>query len=500
MAVPATLVEGFLPLRGSLVRKVFDLRSLPVFLVGICLLVHPESAVCQSVDRKPAVVPHVEERVELLSIVFRLAGNPEYNMNTLPAYSAEIDGYFAPYKNHPAVQMAQTLVERNGVSFDAVMAMAISLSPPPELKPLVVFTPEVPEKRWGVVNSEKFLPLLRDFYRDAKFAEFYAAHQTVYRLAEERFATTLGSVDFGWYPSFYGKAPDLTYHLILGMNNGGGNYGPRLVHQDGSMELFSIIGCWTHDDAGSPTYPPDQGYLSTIIHEFNHSFVNPAVDAHWKDFSGADQVYTTVADQMRSIAYGDAETMVDESLVRAAVIVYFQHAGEESGKNLRRIRSEQRKGFFWMDQLVDKLKQFESQRAQYPTFSSYLPQVASFYRDLGLHATAEAAAYAAKSVHVVGMEPFANHSQDVDASVRTIKVVLDKPLDPEAGYSINYGASGSEHYPIKGEPTFGDGGLRIQLPVQLKPNQTYSFVLTPMAFATPDGYPLATYTVEFKTK
>jgi len=41
------------------------------------------------------------------------------------------------------------------------------------------------------------------------------------------------------------------------------------------MELFSIIGCWTHDDAGDPTYPSDQAYLSTIIHEFNHSFVKP---------------------------------------------------------------------------------------------------------------------------------------------------------------------------------------------------------------------------------
>jgi hypothetical protein len=196
----------------------------------------------------------VDDRVELLSIVFRLAGNFEYNMGMLPGYSADIDRYFAPYKNHPAVQMAHLLAEKNGVGFDAVMAMAISLSPPPELKPLVVFTPTVPEKRWGMTDAEKFLPLLRDFYRDTKFAEFYTSHESLYRSAEGRFAETLGSVDFGWYLRFYGKAPDLTYHLILGLNNGGGNYGPRLVHPDGSLELFSIIGCWTHDDAGNPTF------------------------------------------------------------------------------------------------------------------------------------------------------------------------------------------------------------------------------------------------------
>lgn len=467
-----------------------------VFLVCICSLLCPGAAKSQSQEGKPAVTPIVDERVELLSVVFRLAGNPEYNMNTLPAYSADIDRYFGPYGDHPAVKLARTLAEKNGAYFDAVMSMAISLSPPPELEPLVAFTPDVPDRRWGLANAEKFLPLLRDFYRDSKFAGFYAAHQTMYRTAETRFASTLGSVDFGWYSRFYGKAPDLTYHLILGMNNGGGNYGPHLVPARGGIELFSIIGCWTHDDAGNPTYPLDQGYLATIIHEFNHSFVNPAVDDHWKDFVGAELVNGAVADQMKLLAYGDAKTMVDESLVRAAVIVYFSDHGEDSQK---RIRQEQRQGFFWMDELVEEVKRYEARRAQYTTFSSFVPQIALFYRDLATHLTEKVAAFRAKSAHVVGMEPFPNHSQDVAPSVQAITIVVDKPLDPSS-YSINYGMGGSEHYPVAGKPTFGDGGRQIVVPVQLKPNQAYSFVLGSTAFVTLDGYPLARYTVDFKTK
>ena len=443
--------------------------------------------------------PRVDERVELLSIIFRLADNFEYNMNTLPAYSSDINRYFGPYKNHPAVQMAHTLADKNGVGFDAVMVMAISLSPPPELKPLVTFTPEVPDKRWGT-SSEKFLPLLRDFYRDTKFADFYATHQAMYRLAEERFSATLGAVDFGWYPRFYGDTPDLSYHLILGMNNGGGNYGPGLIYPGGRTELFSIIGCWTHDDAGTPTYPPDKGYLPTIIHEFNHSFVNPAVAEHWKDFEGTDRVYSVVADQMRRMAYSDSETMVNESLVRAAVILYFQQTGENNLKNLKRVREEQRNGFFWMDQLVNDLKQYEEQRAQYPTFTSYIPHVATFYRGLALHAPAEAAAFVAKSAHVTNMKPFANHAQDVDASVTTISIGLDKPLDPKAGYSIDRLVDSDQQDPIAGRPTFTSDGFHILLPVRLKSNQKYGFVLTPNAFVTPDGYPLASYRVDFTTK
>jgi hypothetical protein len=265
------------------------------------------------------------------------------------------------------------------------------------------------------------------------------------------------------------------------------------------MELFSIMGCWTHDEAANPTYK-DAEYLTLIIHEFNHSFVNSAVSDHWKEFADTQQIYATVMKQMGSMGYGNAQTMVIESLVRAAVIIYFQQAGEAGTKNLRRIRLEQRNGFYWMDRLVDSLKQYDTQRAQYPAFSAYLPRIVEFYRDLAPKASGEAAAFDAKSAHVSGIEPFANQAQGVDPSLKTITIVFDKHLDPAAGYYIDPTGDGADHYPIAGKPSFEAGGLRIVLPVQLQPNHAYSFLLTPQAFATPDGYPLMQYRVDFKTK
>ena len=118
-----------------------------------------------------------------------------------------------------------------------------------------------------MAEAERFVPLPRDFYRDNRFAKFYAAQQAMYRMAETRFASTLGAVDFNWFPRFYGAQRKLSYRLILGMNNGSGNYGPRLVYPDGRMELFSIIGCWAHEDAGNPTFPP-------VVVIFHRSFTN----------------------------------------------------------------------------------------------------------------------------------------------------------------------------------------------------------------------------------
>lgn len=69
----------------------------------------------------------VDKRVELLSIIFRLTGNPEYNRNDFKLYTDRIESHFSPYKNHELISFARSLVKTDGVSYDAVMSM-VSIS------------------------------------------------------------------------------------------------------------------------------------------------------------------------------------------------------------------------------------------------------------------------------------------------------------------------------------------------------------------------------------
>ena len=446
------------------------------------------------------LLPHVDERVELLSIVFRLAGNFEYNMSQLTRYTTDIDRYFAPYKNHAAVTAAAKLAKDNGVAFDAVMAMAVYLSPPPELAPIVPFTDSVPEARWGNENARTFVSVLRDFYRDTNFHAFFVAHRGLYDLADSRMTVLLGQLDLAWYKRFYGTMPNAHFHLILGMNNGGGNYGPKVVYPDGREELFAVIGAGTKDDAGQPTFDSPSLYLGSIIHEFNHSFINAVVRENWRDLGSAERVFNPVAPQMQRLAYGNPETMVYESLVRAAVILYFQSHGSDATQTRHRIVSEQAAGFVWMDELCDLLGKYESDRERYPTFRSFFPVIVEFYNSLAPRIGSKIAEFHARLVHVVRVEPFPNQAQDVDPDIKRLTIVFDKPLDPARGYSINYGSGGKDHYAISGKPEFAPGAKAITVPVELKPDWSYSFVLTGLAFGSPDGYPLETYEVSFKTK
>lgn len=440
---------------------------------------------------------HVDERVELVSIVFRLAGNPEYSMSPLKSYTADIDRYFSPYQKHPAVMLAKKLASERNVGFDAPMSMAVHLSPPPALSPLVPFTDDIPESHWGKENALHFAQLLREFYRDTDFQKFFAAHQPMYRLAEDRFGAVLPDFDINWYKEFYGEVPKGHFNLILGMNNGGGNYGPKVIFPDGHEDLYAIIGSWSEDDSGNPTYNKD--YLGTIIHEFNHSFINPLVNEHEDEFVSAEQVYKTVADKMRASAYVSPKVMIQESLVRAAVVLYFESHGHNSRETTGMIHSEQANGFLWMDNLCGLLRQYTAQRGKYPTFSSFMPAVVQFYRELPPHIAELKAEFDKSLVHVTGLRPFPNHSQNVDPTIRELIVTFDKPLDPRR-YFINIGPEGQEHYAITGKPEFLTGNQSIKLSLALKPEWSYSFTLSGLGFTSPEGVPLQNYMVDFKTK
>ena len=95
-------------------------------------LLAPQAA-ADTPERK--LLATVDARVELMSIIFRLAGHPEYNMaNSKSPYADEVEQQFGSLRNHPAVKYAQELRSRSGISYDAVMSLAVHVNDALELK------------------------------------------------------------------------------------------------------------------------------------------------------------------------------------------------------------------------------------------------------------------------------------------------------------------------------------------------------------------------------
>jgi hypothetical protein len=324
-------------------------------------------------------LPKVDKRTELLSIVFRLAGNPEYNDDVYRKYVSDIHSHFDPYKDHPLIAFAIELRDKKGVSFDAVMAMAIHLEQPPSLNPVIPFSSTVPEGRWGQDNANKFVGLLKQFYTDARCEEFFKEQEELYGRAEEKFMPVYQALDINWYNQYYGVQPQGNLNVIIGLGLGGNNYGPKLIYPDGKEDTYAIMGTWSIDISNTPFYPVDN-YLPTLIHEFNHSYVNHLIKKYEKDFDASGTSLFSIV-KVNMGHYTRWQIMMNEALVRASVIRYLlKH--QPDGKAARyQLISDFGRGFFWMKSLVESLGVYEKNRNAYPTLESYMPALITFYNE-----------------------------------------------------------------------------------------------------------------------
>jgi hypothetical protein len=299
-------------------------KSILFFFCMLCTIMMSgqDSQMCNQDLLNHYPLPKVDERVELLSIVFRLAGNYEYNDNTYRSYVSDIHSHFDRYKNHPLISFTSELSNKNGVCFDAVMFMAIYLEQPPSLNPIVPFSADVPEKRWGQDNANKFVRLLKQFYTDARCAEFFMEHEGLYKTVQGNFMPVYEALDVNWYNQYYGQQPEGSLNVMIGLGLGGGNYGPKLKYPDGKEDIYAVMGTRSIDSTNNPSFLVDD-YLPTLIHEFNHSYVNHLTYKYEKDFEGSGlKLYELIKAGMGNQHYTSWQTIMNEALVRACDQVF----------------------------------------------------------------------------------------------------------------------------------------------------------------------------------
>ena len=388
--------------------------------------------------------PGVDERVELLSIVFRLAGVHEYNDTIYNAYTNLIKTHYEPFKDHPAIDFARQVREYNGVGYDAVMFMAIHLDK--DMNPRVPFNDSVPERRWGKEDAEKFAVLLRDFYEKSGSRTFFENNRDLYAQTSDRFLPVYEKMDFDWYKAFYGKDPDEQFIIVNAPGNGVNNYGPQIRLSDNRREVYAIIGLWKTDEMGIPVFPVDQ-YLSLLVHEFNHSFINYLVDNNREQLAqSGEKIFGITGGMMKQQAYGTWHTMLKESLVRAAVIKYMKDHNFTPGEVANETITQMARGFYWMEDLVKELDCYARQRDTCPTLESYMPRLVLAFEEYARNIELYKETFDAKRPRIVSFEGISNGAQNVDPATQTITVHFDREMAGN-GYSLTYGKKGPNHFP-----------------------------------------------------
>ena len=447
---------------------------------------------------EPALDVRVDPRVELFSVIFRLAGNPEYSQGKVASYVSDVEKHFEEHRNHAVIEMARRLRRERGVSFDAVMSMAIHVEDAATLGEAVPFKPRPADldKRWNLTEARLFLDKARRFAKESGFELFFREHQPLYETAVTRFQDVIREdAGFDWFDKFFGARPNARFTLALGMLNGGACYGPRVRLSETREDLYCILGVWSTDEAGLPRF--DRTMLSTVAHEFCHSYVNQLVHKNEKKLEKAGEtIYPHYAEQMRRQAYGSWETMMCESLVRACVVRYV-HATQGPEAAQKETRAQVQRSFVWTPQLSELLEEYEATRKRYKTLEAFMPRIVAFFKDYAPEFDKEMEKKAAGEPKIVAMTPV-NGDTNVDPSLKEIKVIFSRRM--RSGFAF---VGGGPKFPeTSGRASYDKTRTVVTLPVKLKPNWDYEFWLNRGRFDTfrsEEGVRLKSVHVTFRT-
>ena len=447
----------------------------------------------------PAVRVTVDPRVELMCIIFRLARSPEYGGGRVKSYVDDVEEHFNDFRDHDVVQLARRLRGTRGISYDAVMGMAVHLSDAYEPGERVPFDPlpKSLDKRWTVGDARKFLDAAGRFVKDTRFKEFIQSHGPIYETAESRMRAVLQEhAHLEWFDEFFGVRPEAEFTLVLGMLNGGQCYGPHCDTADGTQELYCVLGVWATDDGGLPRF--NAGTVGTVVHEFCHSYTNPIVERHEGELrSAGEKIFPHVAQAMKRQAYGSWKTLMYESLVRACTVRYALKCEGQAAAEAA-IRYQERRQFTWVRELSDLLGEYEADREQYPTLEAFSGRIVEFF-DAYAEALSEVTGDSdAKSPRIVSLSP-ADGATDVDPGLTEIKVVFDRAMQDGCWAMVGGGPNFPE---LTGRCGYDAAKKVWTAPVKLKPSWKYVYRLNSgkfQSFQSGDGVPLKPVTVRFET-
>ncbi len=343
----------------------------------ICLLIACKSDSAPPVPTPPPIATtttsstvRVDRRVELLSILHRLIGHQAYTSAPATPYVQAVDKTFGPFADHPAVAATRALRASHSITWDAPMILAVHLDAQLQL----INPEELPaiDPRFTGADLATYAATLRAFAEDTKLDAFLASHEPYIMQVEATLQKLLEQENpVAWFDQFFGAKARARYIVVPGLLTGTHNMGVRATLPDGTLELYQVLG--VHAADGLPTTDDDS--VAILVHEMAHSYVNPLTAAHRAALEAAGtKLYALVAEPMKKQAYGNWTSFVDESVVRAVVVLYLLDRKGKPAAN-EEARKQMSLAFRWTPEIAKSLLRYQSERGRYADFALFMPEL-----------------------------------------------------------------------------------------------------------------------------
>jgi hypothetical protein len=286
----------------------------------------------------------VDERYELVSLVFRLAERAAYS-NASSKYEKEINKRFSGYKQHPVVTFA---LANPDIDYDAVFNMAVHLKKIDAQFILVddikmLFWDKEILPRWTKENVNEFVPLLNNFYLESGFGDFFNEQRGFHIKQSEGFERDfLKQFNYKWFEA-HGINPT-NLRVVLSPASGGNCYGATVC---GASPHANIVYAALPYFRSFPKSVAIRMGIRAMVHEYCHSFANP-IATSW--YAENDQFRKWCNDSVNTElmpSYATGIAMAYEYVTRSYEVLYMtENAKINVKKELARHKTQ---GFLFIE-------------------------------------------------------------------------------------------------------------------------------------------------------
>ncbi|MBL0355902.1 MAG: DUF4932 domain-containing protein [Chitinophagaceae bacterium] len=336
------------------------------------------------------LLPKVDNRIELLSIVFKLAIADDFNDTKNPRYTNSIRNHFTKYSAHLLIEYVRSLIDsfqKDSIDIGSweIPSLALHLSQPHGLEPLVSFSDSITSDGWDnrTLLNLKFVTLLKQFYTDARCEAFFKSQEAYYALVNQAYEKQSKKLNGDWIKNFFSVATTENYYGILNLQGlGNGDY-IRVNFKNNHRNTHTIFECAAFDENGVPSNFSNPIFERNILHEYIHAFTNQVIDNNLAALQKpAETILASpkVFKLMKNTFYGNWQYLLYESLVRACTIKYMMSNEKDNTTATKEIIKQEELGFFWIKGLVEKLSIYENNRKKYKNLEAFMPEVIKYFR------------------------------------------------------------------------------------------------------------------------
>ena len=204
---------------------------------------------------------------------------------------------------------------------------------------------------------------------------------------------------------------------------------------------------------------------------------------------------------MNKLAYGDGETVINESLVRACVIQYMHDNGYKKEEIIFESIYNKRIGFYWITGLVNSINTYKKNRDKYPQFTDYAIDISEFFNSISQKSDVLKQEFEKTKASVIKTSP--ERDMIVSHETNEISFTLDQPLLKEF-YGFGPVYKQEELFPEYSDEDnnfiYSKDEKTITITnVSLLPNKSYRIKLVGNMTCTQEGNTSSNYELVFKT-